>query len=380
MRYVRVLAVLSLVLAGLVPSPEARADWEPLRRLTNTGGTSGAPDVAASGSTAHVVWMEMVPGYSWQVRYKRSENRGQTWGAPQNLTRRAWESRYPAIAVDGDTVHVVFTTERPFEGSQVYYRRSDDGGDTWGDAKRLSFVPFDSDWCDSTNPAIDVAGDLVHVVWNDMCGVETHHRRSTDGGTTWSARRVIADGQIPDVATSPTLSAIVWERFRDIHVAPGPDGGRWWRPGTVLDDTIADHSAIHVAGSRIDVVWSSQRYGNPEVAWRYSEDGGDSWSPQIRMSTDPRQSWGPQYILGGSATAGMRFIAWNTTYDDGTSDVMVKHHRIGMLLPWFTDRVSGGRPSRAGHPEVAVAGRWLYVVFSDDVSGSGEIYVRAYSF
>lgn len=60
------------------------------------------------------------------IYYKRSIDGGASWGPPFHLTDVPEESHFPSIAVDGDTVHVMWWDKRT--GSpQIFYKRSLDG-------------------------------------------------------------------------------------------------------------------------------------------------------------------------------------------------------------------------------------------------------------
>ena len=60
------------------------------------------------------------------IYYKRSIDGGASWGPPFQLTDVPEESHFPSIAVDGDTVHVMWWDKRT--GSpQIFYKRSLDG-------------------------------------------------------------------------------------------------------------------------------------------------------------------------------------------------------------------------------------------------------------
>ena len=85
-----------------------------------------------------------------------------TWSDDVRLTSDASNSRDSNIASNGDYVHVVWADER--DGNyEIYYKRSIDGGVTWGDDTRLTtaasvFIVF---------PFIAVSNDNVHITWTD---------------------------------------------------------------------------------------------------------------------------------------------------------------------------------------------------------------------
>ena len=96
----------------LVLALPALAQWQADQRLTNNTAVSlmtnnNAWGVAANGNTVHVVWYDNRDG-NYEIYYKRSTDAGATWGSDTRLTNNTGISYYPAVAVRGDTVHVVW--------------------------------------------------------------------------------------------------------------------------------------------------------------------------------------------------------------------------------------------------------------------------------
>ena len=98
-----------------------------------------------------------------------------------NLSNNAGESLSPAISVSGNNVHMVWRDITP-GNNDILYRRSTDGGATFGPTINLSMDPGDS-----FDAAIAVSGNNVYVVWvdNTLGNLDIFYKRSTDGGTTF---------------------------------------------------------------------------------------------------------------------------------------------------------------------------------------------------
>jgi len=175
------LALLAVVIAPLLTALPVYADWGADIRLTDATGNSKEPSIAVSGNNVHVVWYDSRDGNE-EIFYKRSTDGGATWEVDRKLTTKALgNSDNPSIAVSGNTVHVVWYDNR--DGNpEIYYKRSTDGGNTWGADTRLTNAAGNS-----YTPSIAVSGDTVHVVWHDNRdgNEEIYYRRSIDGGTTW---------------------------------------------------------------------------------------------------------------------------------------------------------------------------------------------------
>ena len=89
-----------LVLGFSLFAPAARADWTPNKRLTWNSVASNHPAIAVDSSgNLHVVWYDDTPG-NYEIYYKKSTNRGETWTTSQRVTWTSGESIYPAVVVD----------------------------------------------------------------------------------------------------------------------------------------------------------------------------------------------------------------------------------------------------------------------------------------
>jgi len=165
-------------------SSDGGATWSAAKRLTWNSGESRFPAIAIDGSgTIHIVWDDNTPG-SAEIYYKGSTDGGSTWSPAKRLTWTSGGSYDAVLAIESsNTIHVVWFDFTP-GNVELYYKRSSDGGATWSAASRLTSNSGGS-YC----PAIARDGsDAIHVVWEDQTPgfSEIYYKKSTDGGTTWS--------------------------------------------------------------------------------------------------------------------------------------------------------------------------------------------------
>jgi BNR repeat-like domain len=207
-------------------SVDGGTTWSAAKRLTWTSGSSGAPAIASgSGGVLFIVWEDYTPG-NQEIYGLKSTNGGTSWSAVQRLTWTSTKSYSPAVALNsGNAVHVVW--EDSMAGnSEIYYKRSTNGGTTWGAAKRLTWTSGNT-----SNAVIGAyANAVVHVVWYDEASgdYELYYKRSTNGGTTWSAGQRLT-----------------------------------WNSGISSSPSIAVDS-----GGAVHLVWSDDTPGNPEVYYK----------------------------------------------------------------------------------------------------------------
>ncbi|MGH2575491.1 MAG: T9SS type A sorting domain-containing protein, partial [Ignavibacteria bacterium] len=175
---------------------------------------SYVPSVSVSGSVVHIVW-EDYRDVSPEVYYKRSTDGGISWGADTRLTNNPAISALPCVSVSGQVVHVVWYDYRD-GNAEIYYKHSTDGGISWGADTRLT-----NNSANSYDPSVSVSGSVVQVVWYDFRdgNYEIYYKRSTDGGVSWGADTRLTNNSAfsenPSVAVSGTVVHVVWYDDRD---------------------------------------------------------------------------------------------------------------------------------------------------------------------
>jgi len=258
-------------------STNGGVSWTITRLTWNSGHSNDPAGVVDSGNTIHLVWYDRTSGGP-EIYYRRSTNGGGTWGNVRRLTWGSGSSYTPVITVDsGNHIHVVYSNNAPGNG-EIYYKRSTDVGETWGSARRLTWTSGLS-----SSPAITVdSGNNIHVVWHDKTpgNFEIYYVRSTNGGNTWGSMRRLT------WTSAPTYSpAIAVDSSNNIHVAYG-DGAhgaseiyykRSSNQGVTWPVTkrltwnmgVSDYPAIDTDSSdNIHLLWEDYTPGNYEILYK----------------------------------------------------------------------------------------------------------------
>ena len=98
----------------------------------------------------------------WEIYYKRSIDGGVTWGPDVRLTTAPGISARPSLAArENGTLHVVWFDMRDGD-MEIYYKESLDEGLTWQPDTRLTRAAGGSEL-----PSVGVSQQAVHVVWVD---------------------------------------------------------------------------------------------------------------------------------------------------------------------------------------------------------------------
>ncbi|MDP1620985.1 MAG: hypothetical protein Q8M08_01470 [Bacteroidales bacterium] len=257
-------------------SEDAGTTWGKDTRLTFAPWHSEFPSIAISGSVLHLVWTDVRNEIGdYENYYKRSTDGGLTWEPDIRLTNNIAYSGFPCVAASGPAVHVVYEDQRHGTG-EIYYKRSLDEGRTWGSETRLT-----NDHAESWNPCISVIGSTVHVVWNDNrigSAYEIYYKRSTDGGKTWGTDTRLTnapgDSQDPNIAASELNVHVVWYDDRtgseEIYYKGSTEGGLSWGADVQLTNAsgYAENTSIAISGSMVHIAWMDFRNGNDEVYYK----------------------------------------------------------------------------------------------------------------
>lgn len=244
----------------------------------------------------------------------------------------------PDIAFGPDgTLYVLYVNlqGRGNVPDNLWLSRSTDGGRTLAEPVRVAGeLTF--------QPRIAVAPDgTVHLTWLQarevgllrLAGppspiVSAH---STDGGETFSEPVVISDtSRVRVGAASPVVDgdgvlSVLYQDFRDdrrnfenlegpvyeetyaLVVTRSSDGGRSFSPGVELESGVVPtrrflvflpESPSIAAGpdGSLGVVWAGGRNGDEDVFYKRSSDGGQTWSPAVRVNDNPVGDGTDQYL------------------------------------------------------------------------------------
>ena len=364
---------------SLLGSLVSYAQWQPDVRLTNNPSPSNTSlnnswCVAASGDTVLAVWDDQRDG-NYEIYFKRSTDAGISWGEDTRLTNSAY-SYDPCITIKGSVVHIVWQELR--DGYyEIYYIRSTDGGVSWDADTRLT-----TNTSDSWNPSIAANGSLVHVVWEDerQGNSEIYYKKSTDGGVTWGADTRLtsspSDSWNPSVTVSGVFVHVAWYDFRDgnweIYYKLSVDGGVSWGTDTRMTNNshVSRYPCLASSGSVVHLVWHDDRDGNYEAYYKRSENGGTSWSADTRVTNDAANSMFPSIAISASTL----HLVWFDTRD--TPNVEIYYNQsTDEGLSWGTDVQLTDSPL-SSYPSVAVSGSVVHVVWQDMRDGNNEIYYK----
>ena len=377
--------VLLCVVAGiLLFSQNIHAQtWSSPIRLTWNSGDSEEPVVAiGTDDSIHVIWNDYSPGNS-EIFYKKSINGGTTWAAAKRLT---WTSSYsiqPVIAVDSSNdIHVIWA-DSASGNYELYYKKSTDGGTSWPASKRLTWTAGST-----SQPTIAIdSSDTIHIIClgsppgtNDI-----FHKKSTDGGTTWtSLKRLTWTGDyssLPAFAIAPDDSLhVVWRESvssnREIYYKKSTNGGTNWAGSKRLTWNPSESNIPDITvdlNNKIHVVWIDDSPGSDEVFYKSSTSGGVNWSASKRLTWHSWSCSSPNIAVG---PPNVIHLAWYNYVSSTNPEIFYKSSENGGTS-WLATKRLTWNSSWSGRPVLAIdSGTNVHMVWEESIGGSGEVYYR----
>jgi hypothetical protein len=298
--------------------------------ITNLYSGASRPAIDVSNNIVHIVWQDIRDGWI-KLYYIRSTDGGNSWDYDNQLTysHRCFN---PSLFVSGSVVHIVYYEYSDLKGD-IYYLRSTDAGLTWDPETRLTDDP---DY--SMYPSITASGQDVYVAWSDgRTGImQIYYKRSEDAGISWGADKWLTINDFysmyPCIGVYESNIHVVFADNRtgnyNIYYKSSSDGGINWNSEFCLSDNtgISRYSNLAVSGQELFVVWENERDGNDGIYFRHSADGGLNWFPEVRLTDDPSLSNWPNVSVSGTQIN----VVW---YDsrDGNNEIYYKRDPTGLL-------------------------------------------------
>jgi hypothetical protein len=226
-------------------------------------------------STIYVFWMDLILGND-DIYFKKSTDGGASFGDTINLSNSFnTHSTLPRLTLLNENVYTAWT-EGPFNDGEVYYRRSTDGGASFGETVNLS-----NDTGDSGRPELRVSAPNLFIVWQNQAvkGDDIFFKRSTNGGASFGDTINISNNKgnpmEPEFSvTNASNVFIVWQnqasnsKAIDILLKNSTDGGASFGDAINLSSTIGNSTEPDIASSNdggVFAVWTDDTNGKKQV-------------------------------------------------------------------------------------------------------------------
>jgi len=359
-------------------------DFKITKNLSNNAGFSSQQQVVVSGNNVYVVWRDDTSGNS-DVLFKRSTDGGKTFGSTKNLSNNAGESRSPQIAASGNNVYVVWVDRTSGNSADILFKRSTDGGKTFGSTKNLS-----NNAGFSSQAEIAASGNNVYVVWVDSgpgnFNVDVFFKRSTDRGDDFDRTKNLsnnAGGSFrPHVAAYGNNVYVVWEDNTpgnfDVFFKRSTDRGDDFdrtknlsnNAGTSAEVEEGTGPLIAVSGNNVYVAWEDNTPGNFgvnfDILFKRSTDGGKTFGSTKNLSNNASFSLQSEIAASGNNV----YVVWADN-----SDILFKRSTDGGKTFGSTKNLSNNA-GNSRSPQIAASGNNVYVVWSDRTPDNFDILFK----
>jgi hypothetical protein len=274
-----------------------------------------------------------------------SNDSGQKFGAPIKLSHSIGDSDSDSqIALSGNNVYVTWKAPKFIFGDKntdVFFAASNDSGQKFGTPINLSNNPHDSD-----GPKIAISGNNVYAVWAD--GTPNNHdfrkdvffAASNDSGQKFgtpinlSNNTIDIDSKVLDIAGSRDDVYVTWrdnifDRLNnnvhtDVFFAASNDSGQKFGTPVNMTAMVGNDVKIAVSGNNVYAVWVDWvdiHGGNRGIFFAASNDSGQTFSTPINLSNNTRDSVLPQIAVSGNNVYAVWFDRVNMPIPGGNRGV-----------------------------------------------------------
>jgi hypothetical protein len=305
-----------------------------------------------------------------QIFFRRSSDGGATFSPQGQLSDTTTGATFEAVAVSGSNVYIVWR-ESVGVPSNVFFARSVDGGMTFFPPVNLSNSAGDAEDAD-----VAADGTDVHVVWTERStsgNAEILYRRSDDQGATFTA----SPTNISNTASASVLPAIavvgssVYVTYKDnpgIMFSCSLAYGGFSFPISLSGAGVGGPSQVVGTGSDVHVIWHHNPGGNLNVFYARSNDGCLNFSPATNVSNSV-----VDYLSGALSASGPDvYITWSEV---STGEIYMRHSINNGGAFGTATNVSVTPGASSGAITVAAPGE-LHLSWVDNTPGNAEVFYR----
>jgi hypothetical protein len=275
-------------------------------------------DIAWNADTGEIymVWLDGRAGDN-DVYFAKSKDGGKRFVEHRRINQDGagnWQGN-PSIAWDPSNGFIYIVWADPRSGSDIFFARSENGGDTWWENP----IPINDDFnIFRYGPDIATDGTNLYVAWLDIRRdpyADVYFSKSANDGDSWSTNVRLTDEDLQGNVTTPSITAaqqnvyVSWADGRreyliqpniyDIYINRSLDGGDTWPWSNQMINS--DPSGVHNTGSsiitnnsgkRVYLVWHDDRWSpgssDTDIYFDRSSDYGTTWlSSEIQVDDTP---------------------------------------------------------------------------------------------
>lgn len=304
--------------------------------ISNTAGISNLVKLSSTEDNVYIIW-EDKQADKWQLLFSKSDNKGIKFDTVTHLSNDIGNVHLHDLSSADNNVFVSWAANENISSSnkEIYFRKSNDSGDSFSDVLNLS-----NDKDDSLDPhmVINQNGSIIYIVWTKC---DTKHddptcsiafAQSLDQGNTFTSSKIINHGKfLPQRLNSTSLSDTVFSSNSNkipLHLLNNL---------TVNEEIASINPTVFTTleGNQVYVLWEQSTFGkgDSELFLTSSNDYGNSFNSTINISN----SSGTSRLAQGHILGEDLYVTWaDTLNQSGTFDVMLRKidpkNQLGKVL------------------------------------------------
>ena len=228
--------------------------------------------IYAVDNKVYIVWTEgnFNEGRT-SIFARASSDGGATFSNPINLSNNTGYANIPRVSAYGDNEYVMWMQGK-FNQGEIIFKKSSDGGATFGQSIRLS-----NNNGTSSNPLLLTDGRYVYSVWmsNETNKANVYSKSSSDDGITFENAKNLSRGSLgvsnPAIAGNKSTIFVVWEEENttgsNLAIRRSNDAGATFSDliNLTKNSDNSSHPAISIYNNKSYVVWQDNTHGTNHI-------------------------------------------------------------------------------------------------------------------
>jgi hypothetical protein len=351
------------------------------KNLTQNEDDSVYPQVSSSSNSVYVVWQESVGSYgsrNYDIFFRKSNDGGGTFGPPINLSNNSGFSEHPQIASVGNNIYVVWVDDSSGE-REIMFSKSSDTGRTFTDSivvNQNSMAP--------NHVELAAEGESIYIVWNSFdkeMGNIILLSKSDNTGKTFAEIREIG---IADKETFPKIAAyadeyyVVWDKKNNkdteiLFIKGHKDDNNTHNltnPSKLNNEGIdGGESQVTASADHVLVSWTSNLpIDKKHVYIRNSTNNGNDFGNTIHLSSINSSNVENMIINDNT------YVVWQDNIYRNQDIFLTKSNMNGTNIDKAINVSHNTGISEC--PSITVTRNGIHMVWEDDTTGNHEVMYK----
>jgi hypothetical protein len=387
---------------------ESELVFSNVTNITNNPTDSVYAQIVAKDNNVYMIWQESVTQNSneknYDIFFKKSEDNGNTFSKPINLSNNPGFSEHPQIAVSKNGVFIVWADNTNSNNTEIMFTKSEDNGTTFSKVINLS-----NNSQNSNNQEISAFDENVYVVWQDIDSNNFYDneingekkplssiifKASLDTGKTFNDSIELANNTndaYPKVNSYKEHVYVTWnsensssskneDENSGLFFIKSSDRGNNFENSIRIAHYNFGESQMAVDENKVVILWGGLHAKNiNDIYFVQSDDNGTAFtdpyiisekdaSAENRKNTDKINSPSNVEI----PTNNSAYIVWQDKISQENQDIFITTNiKDDMQYSKILNLSNNSGISEC--PSIAISNDYIYVVWEDITPGNHEI-------